>query len=125
MHEASIAQAIVDTILDQAKKQNAKAVQSVQIEIGELTFLNEEQVGFWVKLGLENTLASDADIQFKRIKARLKCGACEFEGDLGVVEDPVYHMRLPTFACPQCKSADIRISQGKEAIVRSIRIIKD
>ena len=118
MHEASIAQAIVDTILDQAKKQNAKAVQSVQIEIGELTFLNEEQVGFWVKLGLENTLASDADIQFKRIKARLKCGACEFEGDLGVVEDP-------TFACPQCKSADIRISQGKEAIVRSIRIIKD
>ena len=50
MHEAAIAQSIVKTVLEQAEQQHAIRVQSIDIEMGELSFLNHEQVEFWIKL---------------------------------------------------------------------------
>ena len=46
MHELSMAQAIVDTVLDAAEKNNATEVVEVTIEVGMLTMLNPEQLKF-------------------------------------------------------------------------------
>ena len=124
MHEASIAQSIVQTVLKEAGKQNALRVESVEVEIGELTFLGIDQLEFWVKTGFEGTIAEKADIRFKHVKGLLHCNACDYEGPLQVEEDPLYHMRLPTFSCPQCQSSKIEITQGKEALIRRIKILK-
>jgi len=124
MHEASIAQAIVNTVLDEAKKQDAISVESVLIEIGELTFLNGEQVAFWVETGLEGTVAQGAVIEFKKIRGALTCHECGFEGALTVEEDPLTHLSLPSFTCPRCRSSKILITKGKEALIRSMKIIK-
>lgn len=124
MHEASIAQAIVQTVLTHAEEQGAEAVKSVEIELGELSFLNDEQVAFWMKLGFEDTVANDAEVTFHRIAAEIKCASCSYQGELKVKEDPFYHMKLPSFSCPECGSADIEITRGKGAVVRNIKIIK-
>ena len=46
MHELSMAQAIVDTVLDAAQKNEAQDVLEVTIEIGQITMLNPEQLKF-------------------------------------------------------------------------------
>jgi len=46
MHELSMAQAIVDTIMEAAEKNNAEEILEVTIEIGMLTMLNSEQLKF-------------------------------------------------------------------------------
>ncbi|GAH93748.1 unnamed protein product, partial [marine sediment metagenome] len=44
-------------------EQEAKNILSVEIEIGELTFLNPEQVEFWLEEIFKKTPAKDAKIQ--------------------------------------------------------------
>jgi hydrogenase nickel incorporation protein HypA/HybF len=124
MHEASLAQSIVETVLHHAEANNADSVKSVRIDLGELTFFNKEQVLFWVKIGLEDTLAKRARIIFKTLGGRIRCSACQFEGDLKMRNEANYHYVLPDFSCPQCHSQNISVIQGKEAVVRSIRIVK-
>ena len=125
MHEASIAQSIVQTVLQEAAKQNASRVESVEIEIGELTFLGVEQIKFWVKTGFQESIAENAEIHFQEIKGRILCEECGFDGDLKTEDDPIYHTTLPAFCCPKCQSTKIKITQGKEAIIQRIKIIKD
>ena len=124
MHESAIAQSIVQTVLREAEKQDANKVETIDIEIGDLTFLGIEQVEFWVKTSFQGTIAEDAKINFKRIKGRLKCGACGYEGDIKIVEDPAYHLHVPSFSCPSCHSTHIDITRGKETYIRQIKILK-
>lgn len=124
MHEASIAQSIVQTVLSEAQKQNATRIESVEVEIGELTFLGIEQLEFWVKTGFKGSIADRAEIIFNSIKGVLLCRVCEYKGDLSMGEDPTYHLTLPTFTCPKCSSSKIEIIQGKEAVIRRIKILK-
>jgi hydrogenase nickel incorporation protein HypA/HybF len=125
MHEASIAQSIIKTVLEQAEQQNAVQIKSVEIEIGELTFLNREQVGFWVNLGFKDTIAEKASIHFREMKAVIHCKSCGYQGYLQVQEDPAYHLSLPQFKCPNCSKTDIEIIQGKETVIRNIKILKE
>jgi hydrogenase nickel incorporation protein HypA/HybF len=124
MHEASIAQSIIKTVLEQAEQQNAVRIKSVEIEIGELTFLNREQVEFWIKIGFKDTIAENAIIHFKEIQAVIHCKSCGYRGYLQVKEDPAYHLNLPRFNCPNCGKTDIEIVHGKETIIRRIQIMK-
>ena len=124
MHEASIAQSIVQTVLQEAEKQGAEAVESIEIEIGKLTFLGVDQVEFWMKMGFQDTIAEKAEIHFSLTEGRLLCGDCAYEGPILLREDPEYHLMLPAFKCRQCGGSNIQIIQGKEAIVRRIRILK-
>ena len=124
MHEAAIAQSIVQTVLHEAENQCASRVDSVEIEIGELTFLGTEQVEFWVKTSFQDTIAEKAKIIFTCIRGRIHCDKCGKDSNLKIEEDPYYHTSLPAFNCPECHSTDIQIIQGKEAIIRKIKILK-
>jgi len=125
MHETVIAKSIVETVLREAEKHNAAGVESVEIVIGDLTFLGIEQIKFWVNTNLEDTIAQGAKLIFKREKGALKCNECGYEGDLQINEDPAYHFHLPLFACPVCRSSAIEIIRGKESIIKSIKLLKE
>jgi len=124
MHEAAIAQSIVRTVLQEAEKQGAIRIESIEVEVGELTFLGIDQVKFWVETRFQGTIADGAELIFKNVKAEIRCSDCEYEGHLSVKEDAAYHINLPSFACPRCKSTRIEITQGKEAFIRQIKILK-
>ena len=124
MHEASIAQSIVQTVLKEANKQRALYIESVEIEIGELTFLGIEQIEFWIKTGFQGTIAEKAEIVIKQVKGIIHCKACDYQGELNIQTDPAYHISIPTFSCPQCKRSKIEITQGREALIRRIKILK-
>ncbi|MBN2416741.1 hydrogenase maturation nickel metallochaperone HypA [bacterium] len=125
MHETAIAMSIVETVLTEAEKQQAVSVQSIDIEIGELTFLGTDQIAFWVKTNFENTIAANAALNFIQVKAEVSCDACGYRGGLSITEDPAYHMQLPVFACPHCGRGTITIIKGKDAFIRTIHIEKE
>jgi len=124
MHEASLAQSIVETVLRYAGANKAQTVKSVQVDLGALTFFNIDQVKFWVKVGFENTIAQNARVVFRQIPGRIRCKACGFEGELKMQQNAVYHLALPDFSCPSCNNETVSIVQGKEAVVKTIRILK-
>jgi hydrogenase nickel incorporation protein HypA/HybF len=123
MHEFSISSEIVKTVLDTAEKNNGKKVLSVQLEIGELTLLNIEQVSFWIHGLFKGSVAEGAEVKIKTIKARIHCKACGYKGGIrSDQEDSFRHLTLQT--CPQCNSFQIKVGKGRECILRRIQAVR-
>ncbi|MCD6334775.1 MAG: hydrogenase maturation nickel metallochaperone HypA [Candidatus Latescibacteria bacterium] len=122
MHELSTSQAIARIVLDKAKEQRAAKVLRIEVEIGRLSFLSPDQVAFWVKTSLEGTLAEDAEVHIERVEPQISCRACGYRGTLEIEDDPLYHILLPSFCCPECRSSEIEIEKGRECVVKRIGI---
>ncbi len=121
MHEFSISSEIVKNVLDTARKNKGKKVVSVQLEIGELTLLNVDQVFFWVRELFKGSIAEDAEMKFKTIKARFHCKACGYKGGIkSDREDPFRHVSFQT--CPACHSFQVKIIKGRECTLKRIQV---
>lgn len=123
MHEVSISHAIADVVLKESQKQEAQKVLLVELEIGELSLLNPDQVEFWVKLALDKTIAGEAEIKIEVVKPEVNCPACGYTGTLKTKDDPLYHFVLPVFKCPQCGSGEITVKRGKECKIKRIEVL--
>jgi len=123
MHELSRTSQIVEAVLNEAEKQHAAKVLEVEVEIGDLTFLGLEQVRFAYKILTDKTIAKNSKLTIKRVRGRGSCGGCGYDGPLSYLDDPQFHMLVPTFNCPRCGNP-LSISAGRECIMKRIRIMK-
>jgi hydrogenase nickel incorporation protein HypA/HybF len=121
MHELSMAEAIVDTVMDVADKNNAQEILEVTIEIGRLTMLNPEQLKFLLDVISEDTLLEGAEIIIEEVPVEIECRACEFTG-LANTDDSDHY--LTVVRCPQCGEMDLEIVTGRECNVKTIKIEK-
>ena len=121
MHELSMAQAIVDTVLDAAEKNNATEVVEVTIEVGMLTMLNPEQLKFLLDVIVEDTLLVDAEIIIEDVPVEIDCRSCDYTGLANTDGSDHY---LSIVKCPQCDERNVEILTGKECNVKTIKIEK-
>lgn len=70
MHEFLISSEIVKNVLDVAEKDNGKKILSAQLEFGELTLLNLEQVTFWI-----HELFKGSIVEGSKAKSKIKCNS--------------------------------------------------
>ncbi|KUK74175.1 hydrogenase maturation nickel metallochaperone HypA [Methanobacterium sp. 42_16] len=122
MHELSMAQAIVDTVLDAAEKNNATEVVEVTIEVGMLTMLNPEQLKFLLDVIVEDTLLADAEIVIEDVPVEIDCRSCDYTGLANTDGSDHY---LSIVKCPQCDERNVEILTGKECNVKTIKIEKE
>jgi hydrogenase nickel incorporation protein HypA/HybF len=120
MHEISIAGAIVDAVLDAARKNDAKKVDEVYIEIGELTALNPDQLKFIFETITRGTMAEGARYNIEVIKPLISCKNCSYNGEIEFFER--LHFFLPVIKCPKCGETDVDITAGRECCVKKIKI---
>jgi hydrogenase nickel incorporation protein HypA/HybF len=124
MHEASIAQSIVNAVLENAQKNNAVRVENVELEVGELTFLNIEQVLFWIEVGFENTIAEGAKIKTTRIDVKISCSQCHYTGPVSMKNQPYSHYQVPVIACSRCGDLNVEVTEGKDVLIRRLQIVR-
>ena len=122
MHELSMAQAIVDTVIDAAQKNNATEVVEVTIEVGMLTMLNPEQLKFLLDVIVEDTLLADAEIIIEDVPVEIDCRSCDYTGLANTDGSDHY---LSIVKCPQCDERNVEILTGKECNVKTIKIEKE
>ncbi len=120
MHEISIAGAIVDAVLDAAKKNDAKKVNEVFLEIGELTALNPDQLKFIFETITSGTVAEGARFNIAIVKPLIFCTKCSYKGQVQFFEK--LHFFLPVIRCPECGEVDVDIIAGRECCVKKIKI---
>jgi hydrogenase nickel incorporation protein HypA/HybF len=121
MHELSMAQAIVDTVLDAAEKNDAEEVVEVTIEVGKLTMLNPEQLKFLLDIIVENTILENSELIIEDVAVEIECKNCEFEGLANTDGSDHY---LAIVLCPECGGREVEIVKGRECNVKSIKIEK-
>jgi hydrogenase nickel incorporation protein HypA/HybF len=123
MHEFSRTSQIVEAVLSEAEKEHAVKVIEVELEIGDLTFLGIEQVRFAYKILTDKTIAKDSKLKIDKISGRGRCDSCGYDGPLSYLDDPQFHIIVPTFNCPRC-GKPLSISAGRECVIKRIRIGK-
>ena len=122
MHELSMADAMVKTVLDVAEKNDATEIIEVTIEVGKLTMLNPEQLKFLIDVLVENTLLEGAEVNIVELPVELKCNLCEYAG-LADMDDSDHYLAI--VKCPECGERNVEITAGRECNVKNIKIEKD
>lgn len=102
MHEASIAESIVDFLLDYEKK-NGFTINSITLEIGKVSGVNIESLNFCLK-AISDTLGRRWEFKFIEKPLIFKCNDCllEFESE------GFYSL------CKRCNSLNLNIISGLE-----------
>ena len=132
MHEWSLAQAVIYTVIKHKKKEKLKQITEIEIKMGELQQIDREI--FKCALGEIAQLKkiSEAKIKTKTEKAILKCRVCEYKWDysdsikeLNKDKAELIHF-IPEVAhvylrCPQCKSPDFEFIKGRGVWINSIK----
>lgn len=123
MHEFSISDEIVRSVLDAAKENSGKKVLSIQLEIGELALLNVEQVTFWIHELFKGSIAEGAKVKVRTIKAGIECESCGYKGGVNLDRQDRFQHAVP-YSCPKCHSFQIRVKKGRECHLKNIQALR-
>jgi len=110
---------IVDLILSEAEKRNAEKVQHVNLDIGEFTFLGEEQLRFAFEVLTRETIAEGAILDITTKSGSVEC-ACGYSGAPEKPED--IHALAPILQCPKCGKI-AKVIDGLGCTVRDISLV--
>jgi len=122
MHEFSMATQIVENVLREAEKHDAKKVTEVHLVIGKLTFLGTEQVHFSYDILVEGTIMEGSELYIEQKNGFVKCSSCGYQGDFIYEDNPVFHVPTPTLRCPKCGGL-LNIVGGRECTIKSIKLV--
>ncbi|HUS81906.1 MAG TPA: hydrogenase maturation nickel metallochaperone HypA [Dehalococcoidia bacterium] len=118
----TIAREIAERVTRAAEKANARSVVSVELEIGDLAFLDPVNMQMWVGQALVGGPAEGASVKIDAVASTLTCAGCGFEGPPEVPEYHDHHLPLPPLSCPRCGSADTRIEAKRDCILKRIEL---
>lgn len=110
MHELSIAQSLLDIIVDESTRNRLSRVSKVRLRIGELAAVVPESLRFCFDLVSRDTVASGATVEIESVAVTARCDGCDFSFD---VRDRV-------FECPRCGEPVLEMLSGRELYVMSI-----
>ena len=123
MHEFSMAERIVRTVLDVANSRKASRVVQINLDIGELTFLGHEQLKFGIEVLTKGTISENVKVLISKKKAKVKCPKCGYDGHVKYLGKEIHSMvPIPILSCPKCGSSEAAVVEGNQCTVRSIKV---
>jgi hydrogenase nickel incorporation protein HypA/HybF len=104
MHELSIAQSIVDIVMEQMNIHNLSRVESVALRIGALRGIVVDSLNFGFDETIRETPMEGAKLVVETVPLRGTCLTCRQE----------FSMDDWSGDCPWCNSLTVEITSGKE-----------
>jgi hydrogenase nickel incorporation protein HypA/HybF len=116
-------QQVTDSIMAVARDKGALKVHAVHLQVGELTFLEWDQLKFAWEIYTRNVGEPllEAELSLERLEARGSCPACGYKGPLKVVDFPDSHFTTPVLDCPDC-GEQVTVTEGKDLLIRDIQL---
>ncbi|MEM2902831.1 MAG: hydrogenase maturation nickel metallochaperone HypA [Candidatus Bathyarchaeia archaeon] len=118
MHEFSMAMKLFEAALKVAEQHRASKILSMELEIGGLTHLNDDQLRFSLKVLSEGTLAEGAEVLIKHLPVQVRCKRCDAVNPFLVqgLEE------LLTATCRKCGSRDVEFEGEETCVLKSIKV---
>ncbi len=110
MHEMSIAQSILSLAQEEGARHGVKRIIAVNLKLGELSGVVPEALSFCWRLLTEDGPAAGVRLEIEAVPLRAVCRSCGVE----------FRVENFIFACPECDSPQIEITQGRELTLSSI-----
>ena len=122
MHELSVMSQVVESVTRELKGKAVTRVESVRLEVGELTMLGKDQLKFAWGILTEDAPLKGARLIVVKKPAVIECQKCNFRGGAKHPTGLGSHLMTPYICCPKC-GGDVRIVGGRECIIRSLRAV--
>ena len=135
MHEWALAESILVSSVNEAKKQNLKKITNITVLLGELQQISVDifkQALDDLLTTYKDDLLNNTKIKIDIEKTELKCNKCEstwkfsdMKKDLDEDESEAIHF-IPEVAfvharCPKCNSPDFNIAKGRGVSITQIK----
>ncbi len=121
MHEFGIASEIWQAARRAAGAHGAARVLVVTIELGELNFVEDEQLRFWVTALAERDGSPGIDLRIAHMPPNVRCRRCGDESKVKLAREPGFFIPH-SLVCPRCGSSEIEVTGGREIRVVSAEI---
>lgn len=122
MHELSLASEIWSSVLKAVSQHGGGRVKAIQLELGVLNLLADEQLTFWIEMLAEQAGSPGVEVQITHLPARGRCRTCGVESETPLPEGELDPYLLPTLTCPACGSGEVEVTGGKEVRVVSAEV---
>jgi hydrogenase nickel incorporation protein HypA/HybF len=110
MHEMSIAEGILQTVLAAAKQSGARRVERIELSVGQMRLVVPEALEMAWRAVSEGTIAAGAAMDVTEVPLAARCRHC----------DRQFAPRIDDYLCPGCGQADVEITAGDDIILTSI-----
>lgn len=110
MHELGIVMQIVESVEKFALQNQVTEIQTLVVQIGELSSMVPHYVEACYPIAVEDTLLQGSEIKIEVLKAYARCSDCE----------KVYPFLDHREDCPFCQSVNREIISGKELMIKEI-----
>ena len=112
MHEAHLAEDVVEVAVEEAKKQGATRIKSVRFKVGRKYLVVPEALEMGFRMAAEGTIAEGAALEVIQVPLEGKCRRCQAKVEGA---DPV-------LVCESCGSTDVEILKGNEMKLESLDV---
>lgn len=113
MHELSIADAIAETVIEQANNHHASHVKHVSVRIGEANAIVSEALIFCFEvIASSNPLLTGAQLKVDIIPHQARCRWCDCE----------FHVVQYITQCPRCGHWEAEMLSGTEFLIQDMEI---
>ena len=112
MHELSIAQNIVDIVLEHLPDDEHVSVKSVRLRLGAMAGVVPDSLEFCFGAITEGTKLQGAVLVIDHVPLTAHCNSCGTDGEI----EPTL------FACPACGGTSLAVLSGREMHVLDIEI---
>lgn len=112
MHELSITEHILEQCIEEAGKQGAGRIRTINLCIGQLRGIVPECIQIYLDMLAEGTIAEGAQIKAEYPPVRVHCMECGHEGEISP----------HSLECPSCGSLKLKLLSGKEFYIKSLEV---
>lgn len=110
MHELSIVEALLETIVPKAEESGAKRILEVNFHIGEMSGIVPSCIHEYFAIASKGTIAEGAKLNLKNVPAQILCSSCGYQG----APDK------KNYCCPKCQSLSFRLISGREYYIDNL-----
>lgn len=112
MHELSVTKSILNICENEATIGDFKKINKINLCVGEITGLVPDCINYYFNIISKGTVAEDAVININRIRIKIRCLECKYDGVMDKRE----------YLCPNCKGRNFNIVNGNEFYLESIEV---
>ncbi len=112
MHELALAESLVKKLVNIAETEKISEIISVTLLIGEFSGVDKEALDMALPFTAEGTFLENTDFIYECVKVKVRCGNCKKDS----------FPEVPAILCTHCQSDNIEIIQGREFIIKDLKI---
>lgn len=112
MHEMSIAEGLLDLIDAEMARHPGATLRAFEVEVGELSSVQEESLRFCLEAAVEQTEWAGADVRLRPDPVAARCPRCDTSFQ------PVHY----EFVCPDCGGTEVQVVGGRDVRLMSLEI---